>query len=94
MEELAAANSHAAVHKLAVQIKTLDVRLEQFADAKPCIQYYGRTAWKPIYEHVKTMKAMQNNRLHLHGTLWAGKSYLLAGLVCQLQREGVRVVYP
>ena len=39
------------------------------------------------------MNAMQNNRLHLHGTLGAGKSYLLAGLVCQLQREGMSVVY-
>ena len=47
----------------------------------------------PIYEQVKKMNAMQCNRLHLHGTLGAGKSYLLAALVCQLQREGVRVVY-
>ncbi|KAF8437336.1 hypothetical protein BGX38DRAFT_52710 [Terfezia claveryi] len=116
VEELAAANKHATVHKVAVQIKTLDVRLEQFADAKQCIllpfpyagvipkrfqlegqenvfRFFGRTAWKPVYEHVKTMNVMQNNRLHLHGTLGAGKSYLLAGLVCQLQREGMRVVY-
>jgi len=48
-------------------------------------------AWEPIYEQAKAMNAMQNNRLHLHGTLGAGKS--LAGLVCQLQREGIRVVY-
>lgn len=39
------------------------------------------------------MNALQNNRLHLQGTLGSGKSYLLAGLVCQLQREGMRVVY-
>jgi len=39
------------------------------------------------------MNAMQNNRLHLHGALRAGKSYLLARLVSQLKREGMRVVY-
>ena len=55
--------------------------------------FYGRTAWKLIYNQVKMMNPLQNNRLHLHGTLGAGKSYLLAGLVCQLEREGMRVVY-
>lgn len=39
------------------------------------------------------MNAIQDNRLHLHGTLGTGKSHLLAALVCQLQREGMRVVY-
>ncbi|KAF8416478.1 hypothetical protein BGX38DRAFT_1147612 [Terfezia claveryi] len=116
VEELAAARSQAVIHKLADQIKALDVKWEQFADPKQCIllpfpyagvvpkrfqlegqehvfRFCGRTAWKPIYEQVKAMNAMQNNRLHLHGTLGAGKSYLLAGLVCQLQREGMRVIY-
>lgn len=56
-------------------------------------RFYGRTAWKSIYVRVKAMNALQNNRLYLHGTMGVGKSYLLAGLVCQLQREGVKVVY-
>ena len=39
------------------------------------------------------MDPLRNNRIHLHGTLGSGKSYLLAALVCLLKREGRRVVY-
>ncbi|KAF8446750.1 hypothetical protein BGX38DRAFT_1270908 [Terfezia claveryi] len=41
----------------------------------------------------KQMNTKQQNRVHIHGTLGVGKSYLLAALVSLLWKEGVRVVY-
>ena len=39
------------------------------------------------------MDPRQRKRLHLHGTLGAGNSYLLAALACQLRKENYCVVY-
>jgi len=50
--------------------------------------FRGRVIWKTLYNAAKNIDSRQNNRLHLHGTLGAGKSHMLAGLVCQLIKDG------
>ena len=42
---------------------------------------------------MKEINPKQQRRLHLHGTLGAGKSHLLAALVCLLKKQGTIVVY-
>ncbi|KAF8415888.1 hypothetical protein BGX38DRAFT_1245015 [Terfezia claveryi] len=46
-----------------------------------------------VYDMANQMNTKQQKRVHIHGTLGVGKSYLLAALVSLLWKEGVRVVY-
>ena len=46
-----------------------------------------------LYNQAKQRTAVQHKKIHLHGTIGAGKPHLLAVLVCLLAKEGFRVVY-
>ncbi|KAF8462175.1 hypothetical protein BDZ91DRAFT_850755 [Kalaharituber pfeilii] len=56
-------------------------------------EFFGRHKFAELYKVVKDMNPRQRKRVHFHGTLGAGKSHLLAALVCLLRKEGAPVVY-
>ena len=56
-------------------------------------KFTGRSIFPTVYDIAKHMNTKQQKQLHIHGTLGAGKSYLLAALVSLLWKEGARVVY-
>ena len=62
-------------------------------DHRDRFKFTGRSIFPTVYDMAKHMNTKQQKRLHIHGTLGAGKSYLLAALVSLLWKEGVRVVY-
>ena len=62
-------------------------------DYRHHFKFTGRSIFSTVYDMAKQMNTKQQKRLHIHGTLGAGKSYLLAALGSLLWKEGVRVVY-
>ena len=74
-------------------IGTVPKRFHLQNKASGLFTFHGRVIWKTLYNAAKNMDPRQNNRLHLHGTLGAGKSHMLAALVCQLIKDGTRVAY-
>lgn len=62
-------------------------------DNKNHFKFTGRSMFSTVYDMTKQMNTKQQKRVHIHGTLGVGKSYLLAALVSLLLKEGVRVVY-
>ena len=57
-------------------------------------RYMGRERFAQFYEAVRNEDIQKGtNRLYLYGASGAGKSHLLAALVCQLVFEGERVFY-
>lgn len=57
-------------------------------------EYMGRSQFRELQERIKD-KNFQNGHesIYLYGTSGAGKSHLLAALVCHLVHEGQRVFY-
>ncbi|KAF8539196.1 hypothetical protein BDD12DRAFT_633437, partial [Trichophaea hybrida] len=53
----------------------------------------GRYKFRELYDAAKSMNFRGTRKYFLHGTLGAGKSYLLAALACLLNKEGAKVVY-
>jgi energy-coupling factor transporter ATP-binding protein EcfA2 len=62
-------------------------------DKKGRFEYYGREKFRELYDAAKSMDFRGTRKYFLHGTLGAGKSYLLAALACVLNKEGVKVIY-
>ncbi|KAF8458180.1 hypothetical protein BGX38DRAFT_651101 [Terfezia claveryi] len=56
-------------------------------------KFRGRQTFSTLYQAFQKMNLTQNRRLHFHGSLGAGKSYLIAAMVCLLKKEGRTVVY-
>ena len=61
--------------------------------ANECFTYYGRSAFREIYAAATSMRFKGPRLYFIHGTLGAGKSYMLAALCCLLRRNGKRVVF-
>ena len=56
-------------------------------------RFFGRERFRELYEDVCKLSFFQRRLFFLHGTLGAGKSHMLAALVCLLSKEGKKVVY-
>lgn len=57
-------------------------------------EYMGRSKFGELRERMKEKRFLDSyERLYVYGTSGSGKSHILAALVCQLIREGERVVY-
>jgi hypothetical protein len=69
--------------------------IETLHDSFPngCFTYYGRSAFRELYAAAASMHFYGTRMYFLHGTLGAGKSYMLAALCCLLTRKGKRVVF-
>ncbi|KAF8453366.1 hypothetical protein BGX38DRAFT_1178347, partial [Terfezia claveryi] len=55
-------------------------------------EYYGREKFQELYDAAKSMRFRGTRKYFLHGTLGAGKSYLLAALACLLMKEGIKAL--
>ena len=62
-------------------------------DGHKRFKFRGRHTFETLYQAFRHMNPEQNRRLHFHGSLGTGKSYLIAAMVCLLKKEGRTVVY-
>ncbi|KAA8897631.1 hypothetical protein FN846DRAFT_992273 [Sphaerosporella brunnea] len=62
-------------------------------DGNGCFEFYGRAKFRELYDVACSMDTHINPRFYFHGTLGAGKSHLLAALVCLLMHLQKRVVF-
>jgi len=63
------------------------------SDGHKRFKFCRRHTFETLYQPFKHMNLEQDRRLHFHGSLGAGKSYLIAAMVCLLKKEDRTVIY-
>lgn len=71
----------------------LEVPQDRFAVEDQHFKYFGREEFSRLYKAVSGLQFFGWRLFYLHGTLGAGKSHMLAALVCLLRKQGKKVVY-